>query len=67
MTIAIVATRRLLQISYVIARAEADTGSYNTDALVARMNRERASAAMSLICNGLDSESKHDSSDSDDV
>ena len=59
--------RKYLQCAYGIAKAEADTGAYDTDALVARMNREKASAAMSLICNGLDSESEPDSSDSDDI
>ena len=61
--------RKYLQCAYVIAKAEARPGSYNMDALVTRMNRKKASCAMSLICNGLDSysESEPDSSDSDDI
>ena len=59
--------RKYLQCTYVIARAEAPSGSYNTGALVARMDRENASGAMPLICNGLDSESEPGSSDRDDM
>ena len=59
--------RKYLQCAYIIAKAEARPGSYNMDALVTRMNRKKASCAMSLICNGLDSESEPDSSDSDDI
>ena len=59
--------RKYLQCTYIIARAEAPSGSYNTGALVAHTNRAKASAAMSLICNGLDSESEPDSSDGDDM
>ena len=60
---------KYLQCSYIIATAEARPGSYNMDALVAHLNRKKASCAMSLICNGLDSESDRepDSSDSDDI
>ena len=43
------------------------TGSYNTDALVAHMNRAMDSTALSLICNGLDSESEPGGSDDDDM
>ena len=51
----------------IIARAEAPSGSYNAGALVAHTNRAKASAAMSLICNELGSESDPASSDGNDV
>ena len=59
--------RKYLNCTYVIGRAEESSDLYNTDAPVAHMNRAMTSTAMSLICNGIDSESEPDSLDGDDM